>query len=161
MAESKSWPRTRRPRRERDRARAKRAAAAAHAGARAAIGVAIAQIAAAFNEAAVVNSFKLRVESLIQRGPYHPAARARFQARAAILNGRSLDAAIAAVDVWWREERKAFQIASALGCGTRLSLDVLGELRLILRLVRFKRMDAAYYFALAALCETQAAEAAE
>ena len=45
---------------------------------------------------------------------------------------------------WWRDERKAFQIASALGGGTRLSLEVLRELRLILRLMRFKRMQAEY-----------------
>jgi hypothetical protein len=83
------------------------------------------------------------------------------RARAALLYGRSLDEAIAVVEVWWREERKAYQIASALGCGTRLSLDVLCELRLILRLTRFKRMDAAYRAALAALCEGSTAVAAE
>ena len=70
--------------------------------------------------------------------------RARFGARAAMLAGRSLDAAIAIVERWWRDERKAFQIASALGYGNRLSLEVLCELRLILRLLRFKRMQAEY-----------------
>ena len=48
------------------------------------------------------------------------------------------------VERWWRDERKAFQIASAFGRGTRLSLEILSELRLILRLLRFKRMDAEY-----------------
>jgi len=38
---------------------------------------------------------------------------------------------------------------------------VLRELRLILRIARFKRMDAAYRAALAALCEGSTAVAAE
>ena len=61
-----------------------------------------------------------------------------------MLSGRSLDAAIILVERWWRDERKAFQIASALGYGKRLSLEILRELRLILRLMRFKRMEAEY-----------------
>ena len=77
---------------------------------------------------------------LIQLGPHHPAVRARFGARACLLFGRDLDAAIAAVERWWRDERKAFQTASALGCATRLSLEVLRELRLMLRLMRCKKM---------------------
>ena len=61
-----------------------------------------------------------------------------------MLAGRSLDAAIVIVERWWRDERKAFQIASAFGRATRLSLEILRELRLILRLMRFKRMEAEY-----------------
>jgi hypothetical protein len=86
---------------------------------------------------------------------------ARFSARAALLYGRDIDAAIALAECWWREERKAFAIASALGCGTRLSLDVLRELRLILRLARCKRMEAAYRAAVAAMCDAPSAMAAE
>ena len=123
--------------------------------------VALAQIGAAFDEAAAINDFKLRVEDLLARGPRDAAVRARFSARAALLHGRSLDAAIILVECWWRDERKAFQVASALGCGTRLSLDVLRELRFILRLVRCKRMEAAYHAAVAALCEGPIAMAAE
>ena len=123
--------------------------------------VALAQIGAAFDEAAVVNAFKMRVEELLRLGPHHAAVRARFGARAALLAGRSLDAAIVLVECWWREERKAFQIASALGCGTRLSLDILQELRLILRLTRRKRMEAQYHAAIAALCDGPIAMAAE
>jgi len=56
---------------------------------------------------------------------------------------------------------KAFQIASALGYGNRLSLDVLRELRLILRLLRMKRMEMEFRAIVAALCETPLAVAAE
>ena len=123
--------------------------------------VALAQIGAAFDDAAAINDLKLRVEDWLARGPGDDAVRARFGARAALLTGRSLDAAIILVECWWREERKAFAIASALGCGTRLSLEVLRELRLILRLLRFKRMEAAYHAAVAALCDSPSAMAAE
>ena len=72
-----------------------------------------------------------------------------------------MDAAVALVDRRWRDERKAFQIASALGCATRLSLEILGELRLILRLMRCKRMHAEFAEILAALCAAPIAAAAE
>jgi hypothetical protein len=71
------------------------------------------------------------------------------------------DGATVVVERWWRKERKAFQIACALGGGIRLSLDVLGELRLILRLMRRKRMQAEYDVARAALCEAPMRLAAE
>ena len=58
------------------------------------------------------------------------------------------------VERWWRNERKTFQVTSVLGCATRLPLDVLRELR-------FKRMDAAYAEALAALTGRPTAIAAE
>ncbi len=128
------------PRQQRDSERIRRAAAAARVGPAPAMAVALAQIGAAFDEAATINAYKIRVERLIRLGPCHAAVRARFGARAAMLFGRGLDAAIVLVERWWRNERKAFQIARALGCGTRLSLEVLSELRLILRLMRFKRM---------------------
>ena len=122
---------------------------------------ALAQIGAAFDEAATINAFKIRVERLIRLGPHHPAVRARFGARAAMLSGRGLDSAVVVAERWWRDERKAFQIASALGCATRLSLEVLGELRLILRLMRCKRMHAAFAEFLSALCGAPTAAAAE
>ncbi len=115
--------------------------------------VALAKIEAAFGEAAAINAFKLRVRRLLQLGPQREAARARFGARAAMLSGRNLDAAIVAVERWWRDERKAFQIASALGFGTRLSLEILSELRLILRFMRCKRMGPAFGATVAALCD--------
>ena len=122
---------------------------------------ALAQIGAAFDEAAAVNTFKIRVERLMRLEPHHPAIRARFGARAEMLSGRSLDAAIVLVERWWRDERRAFQIASAFGCGSRLSLEVLRELRLILRLMRFKRMEAEFSVVLTALCEMPAELVAE
>ena len=150
-----------RRRQERDRERARRAAAVARVLGQSALDVALTEIGAAFDQAAAVNDFKIRVERLIRRGPRHPALRARFGARAAMLRGRSLDAAIATVERWWRDERKAFQIASALGGGTRLSLEILRELRLTLRLMHFKRMEAAYFETIAALSDPPAALAAE
>ncbi len=123
--------------------------------------MALAQIGAAFDEAAAINAFKIRVERLIRLGPHHPAVRARFGARASMVFGRGLDAAIVVVERWWRDERKAFQIASALGCATRLSLEVLGELRLILRWMRIKKLETDYHAAVAALCDEPVVIAAE
>jgi hypothetical protein len=128
---------------------------------RSAMATALAQIGAAFGEAAVVNAFKIRVEHLVRLGPQHPAVRARFGTRAALLAGRDLDAAIVIAARWWRDERKAFQIASAFGCAPRLSLEVLRELRLILRWMRLRRMDAQYEAIFAVLCNEQIATAAE
>ena len=72
-----------------------------------------------------------------------------------------LTSATAKVERWWREERRTFQIASALGYGNRLSLEVLRELRLALRLMRFKRMHAEFRTIIAALRGDLIAEAAE
>jgi hypothetical protein len=103
----------------------------------------------------------MRIERLLRLGPCHPAAQARFGARANLMRGRSLAAALALVEQWWRAERKAFQIASALGYGNRLSLDVLRELRLILRWLRAKRMDDEFAEIVAALRTPPAIAAAE
>jgi hypothetical protein len=145
----------------RDRERARRAAAAARTKGQSALDVALAEIGAAFDHTALINGFKIRVERLIRRGSHHPALRARFGARATRLSGRSLEAAVATVERWWRDERKAFQIACALGGGSRLSLEVLCELRLVLRLMRLKRMEAEYCEAIAALRDWPRAAAAE
>jgi hypothetical protein len=154
-------PMPRTPRHQRDIQRMRRAADAARDERGPATAVALAQIGAAFDEAAIVNAFKVRVERLIRLGPLHPAVRARFGARAALLSGRNLDGAIVIVENWWRDERKAFHIASAFGRGTRLSLEILRELRLILRLTRFKRLEAEYEDAVTALCAVPIAAAAE
>ena len=87
--------------------------------------------------------------------------RARFSARAELLRGRGLDAALTLVERCWRSERKAFQIASVFGRGSRFSLDVLAELRLILRLMRFRRRHAQFAAVLDALCDQPIAQAAE
>lgn len=149
----------RREARESERIRA--AASAAQAAAGSALDAALAEIGAAFDESAAVFDLKLRVERVLCHGPQHPAVRARFRARAECLHGSSLDAATARVERWWRDERKAFQIASALGYGNRLPLDVLRELRLILRLMRFKRMQVEFNAIVAAACDESIAMAAE
>jgi hypothetical protein len=160
---------TYRPRAERDAERLRSATAAkdrANTSANTSVNVsaldrALAQIEAAFGEAAAANDFKLRVERLLRLGPYHPAVRARFRARAQMLSGCHLAVAVMRTERWWREERRAFQIASALGTGSRLSLEVLSEARLALRLMRFKRMHAEFRRIVAALRGDVIAEAAE
>jgi len=160
MRHTEQWPKAPTRREERECQRIHRAAVAAGGEARPAMAAALAQISAAFDEAAAVNTFKIRIERLMRLGPDHRAVRARFGARAEMLSGRSLDTAIALAERWWRDERKAFQIASAFGCG-RLSLEVSRELRLILRLMRFRRMQAEFSAALTALCDMPAEMAAE
>jgi hypothetical protein len=127
-------------REHRERRRVRRATDAARGEGATAMAVALAHIGAAFDEAAVIHGFKLRVERTIALGPDHASAQARYAARAAMLAGSNLDEAMVRIERWWRNERKAFQIASVFGCGTRLSLEVLSELRLILRLMRRKQM---------------------
>jgi len=60
-----------------------------------------------------------------------------------------------------RDEQQAFALARAFGRGSALSLDVLGELRLILRLLRWKRMRAQFSAIAAALCDDDIPMAAE
>jgi hypothetical protein len=144
LLQCKNSPATRASREERERRRVRRAVEAARGEGATAMAVALAHISAAFNEAAVIHGFKLRVERTIALGPDHAAVQARYGVRAALLAGCDLDAAMVRVERWWRDERKAFQIASVFGCGTRLSLEVLSELRLILRLMRRKNMHAEF-----------------
>jgi hypothetical protein len=58
-----------------------------------------------------------------------------------MLSGYDVDSAVTAVERWWHTETKAFAIASALGGGNRLSLDILRDLRLILRWMRLKQTE--------------------
>ena len=126
-----------------------------------AIDVAVAEIHSAFSRATEIDAFKLRVKRWLRLGPQHPAVRARFRARAMALPQWTLDAAIGGVECWWREERKAFALARALGFGSRLPLETLRELRLILRLMQRKRMAAEFGAIAAAVCEHEIAMAAE
>jgi hypothetical protein len=121
----------------RDMDRGRQAAAKVRAAGGSAMDAALAQIGTAHDEAARHNAFKLQVLHWIRRGPEHPAVRARFGARAWMLRGQTLAGAIVLVERWYREERKALQIAMALGGGSFLSVDILRELRLILRVLRF------------------------
>jgi hypothetical protein len=150
-----------RPRAARGSERVRAAQNAARAGQCSAIDAALAQIAAAFDEAAAINDFKLKIERAIRLGPCHPALQARLGARAAMLSGRGLDGALVLAERWWRDERRAFAIASALGRGNRLPLDVLRELRLMLRLMGFKRMHVEFCAIAAASRGDEMLEAAE
>jgi hypothetical protein len=154
-----------RPRAARDRERMAAVAATVRAtggsARNTAMDAALAQIGAALGAPAAVNDFKLRVERFIRLGPQHAAVRARFGARAAMLSGHMLDTAVVYTERWWREERKAFQLASALGYGNGLSLEVLRELRLILRLLRFRGMHAEFSAIVAALYDETTLLAAE
>lgn len=87
--------------------------------------------------------FKRRVRFTLQE-PDHPRVAARYGARAQLLAGRSLGAAIETVERWYADERKAFQVAHALGRATRLPLIVLAELRLILRWMRAKGLHTSF-----------------
>jgi hypothetical protein len=150
-----------RPRAVRDAERLRAVAAANASASHSAMDRALAQIEAAFDGAAAINDFKLQVERMCRLGPHHPTMRARFGARAWMLSGCSLATATVKAERWWREERRAFAIASAFGRGSRLSLDVLCEARLVLRLMRFKRMEAEFAEIAAAIRGDVIAEAAE
>jgi hypothetical protein len=145
----------------RESERIRMAARATRAASGSALDAALAHIGAAFDETAAIFDFKLKVERILCRGPAHPAVRARFGARAAMLSGLPLDMAVARAERWWRDERKAFQIASALGYGNRLSLEILRELRVILRLMRYRHMHAQFGAIVAAVCDGATPLAAE
>ena len=149
------------PREHRERERIRRVGAAAGKTKATAMAMVLAEIEAAFDHTAAICSFKTRVERLIDLGARHPTVRARFTARAGLLADCDLAGAVVLVEQWWREERKAVQIASLFGHGTRLSLETLRELRLILRLMRFKHREAAFPAIVAVLSERPLSIAAE
>jgi hypothetical protein len=132
-----------RPRKDRDDIRARQAAAHARADGGGAMDAALASVGAIGinNPAFLANLFKLRVEAFIERGASDHAVRARFSGRLRMLQGDTIEDAIASIESWYRYEDFRFQIASKFGHGTRLSLDVLRELRLLLRLARVKLSD--------------------
>lgn len=106
--------------------------------------VALARIGAEFDESAKIARFKARVANFIRLGAGHPTVRARYGRRVALLRGQSIDAACQLVDRWLREERRTFEIARVFGRGHPLALEVLTELRLLLRLCR--RSEYSKYF---------------
>ncbi len=120
----------------RDMERGRQEAARVRAAGGSALDAAIAQIGTSFDGAAAINSLKLRVLNWIRLGADHEAVRARFGARARMLAGLSLAEATATVERCYREEKRALEVARAFGRGNALSLDVLIELRLMLRLAR-------------------------
>jgi hypothetical protein len=80
-------------------------------------------------------------------------------------HGRSDQASVVTISVTYslmaRDEQRAFAIASAFGRGSRLPLQVLDELRLLLRWLRFKGLTAEYEAAFGTLCDATIGIAAE
>jgi len=136
--------------------RGRRAAERARAAGGTAVDAAKAMIDTAFDLAAAHIDFKRRVAERLRMGPGHPANKARFGQRAEMLRGKSLDAAAATIDRWYRTERKAFQIASVFGRPARLPLAVLAELRLIVRLLRRHGAASQFPALIETLCELPA-----
>lgn len=102
-----------------------------------AIEASLAMVAAAFDDFSIHNTFKQSIRRYIELGTGHPEVRARFGRRLAMLRGYDIDAAVYLVERALRAEHKAFQLAQTYGYGhPRLSLEVLRELRLMLRLAR-------------------------
>lgn len=115
----------------RDQHRGELAARQARASGADAMTAAIAQIEAAFSPAIHINQTKLAVEHVIALGCDHPEVRARYGARARAGNARTLDDAIAVVECWrLAEQRRPGR--------SPLSLAVMAELALILRLMRMR-----------------------
>lgn len=119
-----------------DTARGKQAAAAVRAKGGSAVEAMSAMIDATFDEAGKARSFKIRILDMIRRGTGHAAVRARYGRRAAELRGLHIDAAIFIATMKYFEVRRQHQIGTALGYGNQLSLDVLREIRMLLRLIR-------------------------
>ena len=130
---------------DRDYERGRRAADVVRAAGGTAMAAAVAHIEATFSRQHNHNSLKLRVEQAIKFGAEHPETRARYGARARLLLGGSIDVAIARVERWHRDEQRAHMLLAACrfgrpSAGGSLSLTVLGELRLLLRLLRIKHV---------------------
>ena len=79
----------------------------------------------------------------VLREPDHPAVGIRY-GRGRALHGLTLDAACYLVARQYAEELRQFSVAAAFGYGNRLSLEILRELRLILRWMRCKRMAGSF-----------------
>lgn len=85
---------------------------------------------------AVHKRLKDRCRFVLRRGPAHPAVKARYGARAAMMWGFSTWRAVLWVERCYADELRAFEIACSYGRGTRLSVVILEEMRLILRWLR-------------------------
>jgi hypothetical protein len=89
-------------------------------------------------------ALKTTVEWAFNRGTGDPLVRARYGNRAQDLHLCNIDLAIRRVERWFREERKKQRKEMAEGRGSRLSLEVLAELRLLLRLIRRSKLREHY-----------------
>jgi hypothetical protein len=86
-------------------------------------------------------AFKQRVRRFARRGAADPANWARYGARVRLLRNATLEQAAILTDGWYRRERDALRNKYAIGGATRLSVEVLKELRLMVRFARAKRLD--------------------
>ena len=94
---------------------------------------------------------KDRVRRAIKLGTGHAAVRARYGTRLSMLRGLSLETSIYCVEKWLGHERRVFELASSFGGGNRLSIQILSELRLLLRLLRRDRIYSRHFGALLGL----------
>ena len=150
-----------RRRQERDRERARRAAAVERAKGQSALDVALTEIGAAFDQAAVVNGFKIRVERLIRRRAAPPSATgalrrtgrtaSRPRPRRGDRHGRALVARRAqSLSDCQRARRRHPAVAGSFARhAARSSLDA------------FQANGGRYFEAIAALCNPPTAMAAE
>ena len=124
---------------DRDLQRGRRAAARVHAHGGSALAAAYAHIEATFSPAMHHSAFKDRVAAVIKGGAAHPEAWTRYRRLAERHPLANLDAAIVLVERMRRAEIEA-RAASVRNwglCGRpRLSLMILDEVRLILRMLR-------------------------
>jgi hypothetical protein len=135
------------PRKHLDLNRGRIAALKARSRGDSALQAALAAIGATFGDAAVINGLKLRVEDMIKRGPCDQITRARYSGVANMLQNRdcgNIDSSIAVVESFYRYHRKSPKIASFIDSQRRWPLEVLRELRLILRLIRRYRHRTGY-----------------
>jgi hypothetical protein len=121
-------------RRDRDIQRGRRAREDALQAGAAADDAAVAAIRATFDRHHEINALKLAVEWAIRRGTGDPLVRARYGKRAERLHFSNIDKAITRVERWYSVERRTWAFGR-----TRLSYEVLREVRLILRLIRRSR----------------------
>ena len=84
--------------------------------------------------------FKDRIRFAL-RNPDTASVKARYGARMNFLRNLPVNSALIRVQQWHSLEMRSYQIACAYGRGNRLGLMVLGELRLILRFMRARRLS--------------------
>lgn len=128
----------------RDEARGQAAARQARAAGADVVTASIAQINATFGRAFDANHLKLACESIIRMGADHPEVRARFAGRARASAASTLADAIAVVDLWRAAELQRPK-------PSRLSLQALAELRLLLRLMRHRGLAWAFPLVMSAV----------
>jgi hypothetical protein len=104
------------------------------------IDVALTEVGVTLDEAAKASAFKQRILGYLRLGTGHPIIRARFGRRAAMLRGYKIDAAIFLVNRWYGEAKRENHVGAAMGYGNPFSVEVLRELRAILRLIRRSEM---------------------